>query len=93
MKVTSIQVEVNMRLNLGNFEGVLNPIRISADLEETDNLLSCTELLYAKAYDAWSREMLKIIRFYRNKSTSKDQFDTVATPLVTELKKFIKTSI
>lgn len=65
MKVNEITVVVDMRLNLGNYEGFSSPLTLKASLSEGDILDESIKELYKIAKKEWSKEALKQLQFYK----------------------------
>lgn len=94
MKIKEIQTTIDMRLNLGDYEGISNQITLKADLEDGDDPEKCAASLYQKATQMWAVEVLKKMRFYRSKCNdaegkgrTKAEFDEAGATTIAELKK------
>jgi hypothetical protein len=87
VKINTITVTIDLRLHLGNYEGVSNPLTMQATLEEEDDPQECVARLYAEAKRLWAREMIKMLRFVRERKHDRVEFDQVSAKTLAELKK------
>jgi hypothetical protein len=94
VKIKEIQTTIDMRVNLGDYEGLSNQIALKAELEQGDDPDKCAVDLYAQATQMWAKEVLKKLRFFRakcpdeqGKGRTKAEFDQFSSSLTAELKK------
>jgi len=87
MKVKRVESSIEMRINLGNFEGISNPNKITADLDEGDDVQACIAELYKMSSQAWAKEVLRKLRFYRAKCVDNTKISLEIDKAIPELKK------
>jgi hypothetical protein len=71
MKITEIEVTIDMRVNVGNYETFASPLSLKAVLSEGDTVESATAELYKMAKAEWSKEALKQMSFYQQRRPAK----------------------
>jgi len=95
MKIKEIQTTMDMRVNLGDYEGISNQVTLRAELEHDDDPEKCAAELYQRATQMWAMEILKKLRFYRakcseeGKGRTRSEFDLASAGLSVELKKML----
>ena len=97
MKITEIEACIDMRVNIGDFEGISNPLRLKATLEVGDDPQECIEELYKQASKAWAKQVLGKIRIYRKIREDNSKiykvtgaaFDEAVRPAMRELKNMV----
>lgn len=90
MQVKLIEVTIDYRINLGDFEGISNPIKMIAELEDGDTPEAATEELYKMAWKAWAKEIIRRIHFTRSRREDKSSFDAFIENTLKELKRAFK---
>jgi hypothetical protein len=97
MKIREITSTIDMRVNLGDYEGISNPVTLRAELLDDDDPEKCAAELYQRATQMWAMEILKKVRFYRSKCSEEQgqgrtraEFDQASAGLSSELKKLLK---
>jgi len=96
VKIHEVSTTIDMRVNLGDYEGISNPLTMRATLEPGDDPEKCAAELYQQATQMWAMEVLKKLRFYRSKCVEEQgqgrtraEFDQSCSGLTAELKKLI----
>jgi len=89
VKIRKIEATVDLKINLGHYETMTEPITLKADLEDGDDPDKCAAELYAQATKIWAKEMLKKLRFVRAYREDKTKFDLACEKTIAELKKLV----
>lgn len=93
MKIIEISIGAEHKINVGNYETLLCPVKFSAEIEDGDDIEKCKQILAIEAKTTWAIESLKLIRLYRmRKPTPESQkdFDDLMAPTIAALKGLVR---
>jgi len=89
MQINEIQVTIDARIKIIEFESISPNITIKAKLDESDDPAKCTSELYRIAEREWAKQALRQVRWIRTRVTDKEKYDSLAQETMDALKKLI----